>query len=83
MALSIKSDEADRLARALAATTGETLTEAVTEALRERLVRERDRRTIDTRRHVRRLVEEVQRMPILDRRPADEILGYDERGLPD
>jgi len=83
MALSIKSDEADRLARELAATTGETLTDAVTEALRERLARERDRRTIDTRRHLRRLVEEVQRMPILDRRPADEILGYDERGLPD
>ncbi|MGO8959535.1 MAG: type II toxin-antitoxin system VapB family antitoxin, partial [Streptosporangiaceae bacterium] len=29
MALSIKSDEADRLARELAAETGETLTEAV------------------------------------------------------
>jgi antitoxin VapB len=31
MALSIKSDEADRLARDLAAVTGETLTDAVTE----------------------------------------------------
>ena len=37
MALSIKSDEADRLARELAAETGETLTEAVETALRERL----------------------------------------------
>ena len=33
MALSIKSDEADRLARELAAETGETLTEAVVLAL--------------------------------------------------
>ena len=40
MALSIKSDEADRLARELAAETGETLTEAVETALRERLERE-------------------------------------------
>jgi antitoxin VapB len=40
MALSIKTDEADRLARALAKLTGETMTQAVTTALRERLARE-------------------------------------------
>jgi antitoxin VapB len=44
MALSIKTEEADRLARALARLTGETMTEAVTAALRERLARERTRR---------------------------------------
>ncbi len=44
MALSIKTDEADRLARALARLTGETMTEAVTAALRERLARERAHR---------------------------------------
>jgi antitoxin VapB len=44
MALSIKTDEADRLARALAALTGETMTEAVTMALRERLAREKAKR---------------------------------------
>ena len=44
MALSIKTEEADRLARTLAALTGETMTEAVTEALRERLARERAKR---------------------------------------
>jgi antitoxin VapB len=44
MALSIKTDEADRLARALSKLTGESLTKAVTAALRERLERERARR---------------------------------------
>jgi antitoxin VapB len=44
MALSIKTDEADRLARALSRLTGESLTCAVTVALRERLDRERARR---------------------------------------
>ena len=82
MALSIKSNEADRLARELAATTGESLTDAVTEALRERLARERDRGTVDIRRQMHRLADEVRRMPVIDGRPADEILGYDERGLP-
>ncbi len=44
MVPSIKTDEADQLARALAQLTGENLTEAVTTALRERLDREQSRR---------------------------------------
>jgi antitoxin VapB len=44
MALSIKTEEADRLARTLARLTGETITQAVTSALRERLEREQVRR---------------------------------------
>jgi len=41
MALSIKTEEADQLARELAKLKGETMTEAITVALRERLARER------------------------------------------
>ncbi len=44
MALSIKTDAADRLARELSRLTGETMTDAVTKALAERLERERRRR---------------------------------------
>jgi antitoxin VapB len=44
VALSIKTEEADGLARRLAKLTGETMTEAVTIALRERLMREETRR---------------------------------------
>ena len=47
MALSIKTAEADHLARALAQLTGETMTDAVTVALRERLGRERARRATE------------------------------------
>jgi antitoxin VapB len=43
MALSIKTAEADALARRLARLTGESMTEAVTLALRERLSREETR----------------------------------------
>ncbi len=46
MALSIKTAEADELARTLAKLTGESMTTAVTIALRERLVRERQRREV-------------------------------------
>ena len=39
MALSIKTEEADRLARELSRLTGETTTDAITQAMRERLDR--------------------------------------------
>ena len=83
MALSIKNDEADRLARELAAATGETLTAAVINALRERLDRERSRRG---RRSLRDELAEIRercgQMRVLDPRSPEEILGYDEHGLP-
>ncbi len=82
MALSIKNDEADRLARELASTTGETITDAIVVALRERLDRERILNAPDISRRLRRLAEDVAALPVLDDRPADEILGYDARGLP-
>jgi len=49
MALSIKTAEADSLARRLSRLTGESMTEAVTIALRERLVREQSRREVSAR----------------------------------
>lgn len=82
MAFSIKNEDADRLARQLAATTGETLTDAVLVALRERLQREEARRHIGAGARLRRLADELGELPVVDGRPVDEILGYDERGLP-
>lgn len=83
MALSIKHPEADRLARELAARTGETLTEAVIEALRERLIRERGRsRGPRVSEQLAAIGRRCASLPVLDQRTPDEILGYDEQGLP-
>jgi antitoxin VapB len=83
VALSIKDPEADRLARELAARTGETLTEAVVVALRERLARETGRtRSIPLREELAAIRRRCAGLPVLDTRSADEILGYDEHGLP-
>ena len=82
MPLSIKNEDADRLARELAATTGETLTEAVVTALRERLEREQARRQVGIDQRLRRLATEVAELEVVDPRTADAIVGYDERGLP-
>ena len=83
MALNIRNAEAERLAEAVARLTGETKTEAVTQALRDRLNRLRRERA------QRRLADELDaialhcaRLPVQDSRSADDILGYDEHGLP-
>ncbi len=83
MAFNIKNEEADRLARELSEVTGESLTEAVAQSVRERLER------IRARSRGRSLADELDKiakrcasLPVLDDRPADEILGYDEHGLP-
>ncbi|MGH9369073.1 MAG: type II toxin-antitoxin system VapB family antitoxin [Thermoanaerobaculia bacterium] len=83
MAINIRNPEAERLAEELARATGETKTEAVTKALRDRLTRVRRERS------GRSLADELDaialhcaRLPVRDARPADEILGYDARGVP-
>jgi antitoxin VapB len=83
MALSIKDDEADRLARRLAADTGESLTVAIREAVRERLRRVEGRTAAPRLRdELRAIRKRCARLPVLDPRSPDEILGYDEHGLP-
>lgn len=82
MALSIKTDEADALARELTAATGETITEAVTVALRERLERVQQAKGDDFRMRVARLQAEFRKYDNHDPRTDDEIIGYDENGLP-
>ena len=83
MALNIKNDEADRLARELAEAAGETLTEAVTRAVRERLERVLGRRrALGLGEEVAAMRRRLAELEVRDGRPPDEILGYDERGLP-
>lgn len=83
MALNIRNKEADRLATELAKRTGDTKTEAVVKALREklnRMLRQRPRRRLAD--DLEEIADRCARLPILDRRSADEILGYDDEGLP-
>lgn len=82
MALSIKDPEAERLARALAEETGETITEAVKAALKERLARTRARRGLRLADELDEIARRCAALPVLDDRAAENILGYDERGLP-
>jgi antitoxin VapB len=83
MALSIKDPETERLARTLAERTGETITIATRRALEERL------RRIGSDARKAALLEDLaasrrrwSALPVIDNRSADEIIGYDENGLP-
>lgn len=81
--LNIKNSEADRLARALAKQTGETITEVVIEALREKLMREQGKQTlIGLKEDLLKIAARCAALPDYDTRSPDEILGYDEDGLP-
>jgi len=81
--LNIRNKRTEELATALAKLTGETKTEAVTQSLSERL--ERLRKSLAKRRLADQLDEialHCSALPVLDSRSTDEIMGYDEHGLP-
>ncbi|HEX6041759.1 type II toxin-antitoxin system VapB family antitoxin [Longimicrobium sp.] len=83
MALNIKNPEAGQLAQELAQLTGESLTDVVTNALRDRLLlvrRQQERSALMS--DILQIQAFVAALPDLDNRAPDEILGYDDFGLP-
>jgi antitoxin VapB len=82
MPLNIKDEEAHALARELAEATGESLTRAVKISIEERLTRIRHLKVPRLADQLDRIALDCASLPMLDPRPADEIIGYDESGLP-
>lgn len=83
MAFSIADERTDQLARRYASLKRTTLTGAVRAALEEAIAREQQPDAGEAFvANLRRVQERVKAIPILDPRSPDEILGYDEHGLP-
>jgi antitoxin VapB len=83
MALSIRNPKAERLVREIAAESGENLTQAIIHAPEDRLESLKGRRAAaDIIQEIMRISMRCKVLPDRDLRTADEILGYDERGLP-
>ena len=82
MALNIKDPETDQLVRRLATLTGESITDAVKAAVRERIEREERARGKATVEELLAIAQRIASRIEPDGRTPDEILGYDERGLP-
>lgn len=83
VALNIKDPEPARLAGELAEGTGETITGAARVALQERLARVRARLNAGGQAaELDAIIERGRARPVLDERSVEEIIAYDERGLP-
>lgn len=82
MALNIKDEATDRLARELAALTGQPITHAVREAIEAHLAAIRRRRRVTDHDDLHGIITRGRARAVIDDRSDDDILGYDERGLP-
>ncbi len=86
MGMSIKNTEVERLARELARLEGISMTEAIRRALEREVERRQAARSpkwdAAKRERINRIIEKTASLPILDTRSEDEILGYDEHGIP-
>ena len=82
MALNIKDPTTEKYVRDLAAATGESVTLAVRRAAEERLQRIRRAGGRSLAADLLEIGARCAALPVLDGRTPDEILGYDEHGLP-
>ncbi len=79
MPLNIKDAETQALTKRLASLTGESLTQAVQERLAQV---EKTRSSIRLADELDHIALHCANLPRRDRRSAEQIIGYDERGLP-
>jgi antitoxin VapB len=85
MTILIKDQEADQLIRTLAERTGESITDAVKQAVRERLqhVPLNEDEIAARKRRLAELYAYFDSLPTTNEHLTDdEIIGYDENGLP-
>lgn len=81
MAINIKDPETDRLVRELAERMGVTITEAIKVAVQERLGRTKPRIDLIYADLIA-IGERGRARPMLSDLTDDEIVGYDEHGIP-
>ncbi len=82
MAITIKNDSVEQMAREASKLEQTSLTEIIRRSLEARLLKLRGRRTApDTYQEILEISQRCAAMPDQDSRSEDEILGYDAGGL--
>lgn len=81
MAINIKDPETDRLVRELATRMGVSITEAIKVAVQDQLSRTRPRADVVFS-EIQAIIDRGRTRPMLNDLTEDEILGYDEFGIP-
>lgn len=85
MSINVKNARVEELVAKLKKQTGKGTTDLLLDLLErenERLERDFEARLEEAREQDRRIIERWKSRPLLDPRPLDEILAYDENGLP-
>lgn len=82
MALNIKDATTHRLARELAERRGTTMSQAVADALAEALARTSTPSASPKLSRQEEISRRAAKLPVVDTRTPDEIVGYDAQGLP-
>ena len=82
MALSIRNPRAEKLARKIAAITGENITQVIIHSLENHIERLRGQRIYpDTLKEIMDISSRCSSIPDIDKRTPDEILGYNKIGV--
>lgn len=85
MAISIKNKEAYKLAMELSEKTGEGLTLCIMNAIKEKLARLESGKTksqsLPLSERIKEIAVHCSKLPRLDKRSDDEIMGYDNSGM--
>ena len=85
MGLSIKNDDVERMIRELAARRGASMTEALRQLLAEeeaRAAAAREAEVAERKAAIMAIARKIAAMPVISDMTDDEILGYDENGIP-
>ena len=82
MPLELRGAKADALARELATATGEDIETAVERAIEERLARIPRLKRAPKQPDIDAIFDRLAQMPVRDSRTPEEIIGYDENGIP-
>jgi hypothetical protein len=85
VSINVKNPRVEELVAKLKKQTGKGTTDLLLDLLErenERLERDFEARLEEAREQDRRIIERWKSRPLLDPRPLDEILAYDENGLP-
>ncbi len=83
MSLSIKDSKTDALVRQLAELTGESITEAIFISVKQRLERlKRQKSAYPLAEELDGIAQRCASLPVSDSRSPEELIGFDEQGLP-
>lgn len=84
MSINVKNARADDLIRALTRITKQSITKIIIDALQEKLNKEQNKRLAPhLQEEILTIGHRCAHLPVIDKRSPEDILGYNQNGLPE